>query len=200
MLVTKIREYPWKYPDVKRDYNVNYRNLVVDGGADAKEFWKLYPKAVLTADFKTLIQSMLAFDITVRPTIGDVIASNYMTGAVLNKEEFNKQCEPMMKRAADSVEKENAALGSDFEVQLRRSLDDDETLDQLKAYLGFKFRTFEQFIIGSQSKQFTIKGKPLDIMKLLYQEASKINDEIRISKTNWKFSFNCEIERDQELE
>ena len=133
MLVTKIREYPWKYPDVKRPHNVNYRNLVVDGGADAKEFWKLYPKAVLTADFKSLIQAMLAFDITVRPTIGDVIASNYMKGAVLNKEDFSKQCEPIMKKAAEQVEEENSVLGSDFEVQLRRGIEDEEILDQLNA-------------------------------------------------------------------
>ena len=152
MLVTKIRDYPWKYPDIKRDYNVNYKNLVVEGGAEANKFWKQYPKANLTPEFRVLIQTMLAFDKTVRPTIGDVIASDYMKGPVVNKEEFKKQCEPIMKKATDAVEKETAELGTDFEVQLRRGLEDEETLKQINAYLGLKFRAFEQFIIGSQSK------------------------------------------------
>jgi p90 ribosomal S6 kinase len=78
LLVSKLGDYPWARPDVNIDEH--YKALANSHGVNADKFWALYKDCMISDDFKNLIESMLAFDPSSRPTMADVLGHSWLRG------------------------------------------------------------------------------------------------------------------------
>ena len=84
----------------------------------------------------------------------------------------------------------NEQLGIDHSVEkvlVRRSAEGFDAAD----FVNRQFRQPFNHDARSSVKQFTVTGKPLGIMKLLYIAAKESGKQIQISESKWKFSFPC---------
>lgn len=80
MLVSKLMSYPWRKPDIVSD--LNYRLFAANAGVEADKFWTKVSAKDQTADFKDLMESMLAYNPTSRLTMADILGHAWMRGPV----------------------------------------------------------------------------------------------------------------------
>ena len=90
MFISKARMYPWKKPDIDTDQS--YKLLAGSNGLNANKFWANFEELDIDDDFKDLIEGMLTFDPTSRPTIGDILGHSWMRGPTCSLEEFKASC------------------------------------------------------------------------------------------------------------
>jgi len=170
-----------------------------DSGFNAGEFWAAYEEQAPTEDFKDLIEGMLAYNPTSRPTMADILGHRWVRGAVCTKEQFASKCKKFMDLAVAEKKAANEAFGIDHAVDKRerRALTPGADWAPIAAKLvTLPFRPdFDQTTTG-RVKRFVVEGKCLDAMFVLY-EACKATcaeedlckgENIEISDTKWKFS------------
>jgi len=145
----------------------------------------------VTEDFKELIEGMLAYNPTTRPTMADILGHRWMRGNVCTKEEFAAKCKSFMSAAVDEKKATNDKIGVDHAVdRLRRAEPQWEQIE--KNLMDVPFRPdFEQTTTG-RVKRFIVQGKPLEVMKLLYEACkAQAGSGTEASETKWKLSIPC---------
>ena len=108
--------FPWKTPDIRID--PNYQMLASNFGIDSHEFWAMFEEEDFSIDeeLKDLIESMLAYDPTSRPTLVDVLAHDWMRENTDTKEEFSRKCASYFCAAKAEQKERNEGLGIDYHV------------------------------------------------------------------------------------
>lgn len=115
LLVSKIREYPWKTPNI--DTDDNYNMLVHNHGTESDAFWSIFEEEnTIDTKLKDLLEMMLAYDPTSRPTMVDILGHEWMRGETDSKEMFKQKCEAFMDAAITEKKQKNEELGTDFIV------------------------------------------------------------------------------------
>lgn len=111
LLIVKLNDYPWTRPDINED--AHYRALAGSHGVNSDKFWSLY-EIDISNDFKNLIESMLAFDPSSRPTIVDIFGHTWFRGEADSVDQFKQKCEAYFKKAQEELNSTNAIQGVDY--------------------------------------------------------------------------------------
>jgi len=120
LLISKLNDYPWARPDINED--THYRALAGSHGVNSDKFWSLYDINI-SDDFKNLIESMLAFDPSSRPTIVDIFGHSWFRGEADSVAQFKQKCETYFKKAQEELNSTNAIQGVDYAVNPERRSD-----------------------------------------------------------------------------
>jgi serine/threonine protein kinase len=120
LLISKLNDYPWARPDINED--AHYRALAGFHGVNSDKFWSLYD-IHFSDDFKNLIESMLAFDPSSRPTIVDIFGHSWFRGEADSVAQFKQKCETIFKKAQEELNSTNAIQGVDYAVNPERRSD-----------------------------------------------------------------------------
>lgn len=190
MLVAKIMDYPWKKPD--KYGGGNYETLVDDYGTKADKFWNKYDDCEITEDFKSFIESMLAFNPISRATMADILGHPWMRGKTITQQQFEETCKKFLDATIEEQKKANEELGVDHNSKhlTRRSPRDFNGID----FVNREFRPVPGHASSSKVKSFEVSGQPIDIMKHMYATAGEMGLAAQLSETKWKFSFPCVVQ------
>jgi len=154
-------------------------------------------------NFKNLMESMMAYQPSSRPTMVDIIGHPWMRGAVDTQEEFHLKCKGFFDLAVEEKQKANDAIGIDHIVYRTRKSDRDENQEaefneKLSKISDVPFRPVLERTAYTKVNNFTMQMKPQDIMTLLHEVVTQEKDwKVQLSQTKWKMSVLCPESNDK---
>ena len=150
----------------------------------------------MSEEFKQLAALLLAPEAGSRPTMADVLGHRWMRGEAASRDEFTERFGTIMQAAEADRKGEQDALDIDFQIASAgtRRQQGNRGAAGAGVLLDAAFEAGHAFAPavaprGQLSTEFSVRGKALELMGLLYDLAFTIDENVTLSKRHWRLTF-----------